>query len=104
MSRTSENSVAQAVSQAAAPADTKGVTGICCYIGPNICGVIQKSTIYPFPKKEALKDPIVAMALEKYPGIKDLIVPGEELATDLVKVKTPGEPLRKAYEQLARSL
>lgn len=87
--------------KAAAPV---AASGISCYIGPNILGVIQKATIYPCPKNEALKTPVVAKALAKYPGIKDLIVSGEELGAGLIKVKTPGEPLFKAYERLARSL
>lgn len=82
------------------PAPPSGA-GICCYIGPNIHGIIQTSTIYRGDKKTVLKSPAVALALKQYPGIAELIVPGEHLAEDRIKARTPGEALFKAYKALA---
>ena len=85
------------------PAPASGA-GICCYIGPNIHGIIQTSTIYRGDKKTVLKSPAVALALKQYPGIADLIGPGDHLTEDRVKAHTPGEALFKAYKALARQI
>ena len=76
--------------------------GFSCYIGPNIPGVIQKGTIYPVGKADALKLPEVEIAVASKPGVASLIVDGATLAEDRVKVKKPGEPLYAAYRSLLR--
>ena len=76
--------------------------GFSAYIGPSIVGVIQTATIYPVGKADALKLPEVQMALEKAPGIAELLVDGTTLPADNIKVKTPGEPLYKAYRALLK--
>lgn len=76
--------------------------GFSCYIGPNIPGIIQKGTIYPVGKAEAVKLPEVELAVSQRPGVAALIVDGATLPEDRVKVKKPGEPLYAAYRSLLR--
>lgn len=85
------------------PAPPSGA-GICCYIGPNIHGIIQTGTIYRGDKKTVLKSPAVSIALKRYPGIADLIVPGDHLTEDRIKARTPGEALFKACKALASEI
>ncbi len=85
----------------AAKADVESA-GFSCYIGPNIPGVIQKGTIYPVGKAEAVKLPEVELAVSQRPGVAALIVDGSTLPEDRVKVKKPGEPLYAAYRSLLR--
>ncbi|WP_050697998.1 hypothetical protein [Anaeromassilibacillus senegalensis] len=76
-----------------------GFSGFCCYIGPTIIGVIQSGTIYPKSKAEVLKD--LESEVKKHPLIASLVVGGETLATDRIKVKTPGNLLFVNYRKLA---
>lgn len=73
--------------------------GFCVYLGPNIHGVIQAGTIYSGMKEQAIAS--LSSAIEKYPLIAALIVPGETLAEDRIKVKTPGNLLHVNYKKLA---
>lgn len=73
--------------------------GFCVYIGPSITGVIQSGTIYTGSKAQALSD--AALAVEKYPLVAELIVTGNTLAVDRIKVKTPGNLLYVNYKKLA---
>ena len=77
--------------------------GVTVYLGPNIPGVIQTSTIYPASLEEALALPELRLALEKEPGIKQLLVDGSTLPQDMIKVKTPGEQLFVAYRKLLKN-
>lgn len=72
--------------------------GFSAYIGPTIVGYIQKDTLFPCPKKEALERPEVKRAIDYRPSIKPLFVPGDELASAREKVKIKGEALCKAYK------
>lgn len=72
--------------------------GFCVYIGPTIAGVIQSGTIIRGAKKEVLKS--VANTTERYPLVASLIVTGDTLAQDRIKVKTPGNLLYVNYHQL----
>lgn len=72
--------------------------GFCCYIGPNILGVVQGNTIMPGSVADAKK--ALAPAIEKYPLIRSLIVDGNDLAEARVKVKTPGNILYVNYHRL----
>lgn len=75
---------------------------ICCYIGPTIAGVIQTNTIYAGSVKTAQKGAELKLAVKSCPGIVKLIVPGDQLADARQRVKTKGDPLYKAYLELAK--
>lgn len=70
---------------------TADAAGFCVYLGPTIMGVIQNGTVYRGNKQDALAE--VAAAVKKYPLIASLIVTGDTLAVDRIKVKTPGNLL-----------
>lgn len=72
--------------------------GFCVYIGPTILGVIQTGMVLRGTKEEAVET--VALAVEKYPLVKTLIVPGETLGVDRIKVNTPGNLLYVNYHKL----
>jgi len=82
-------------------ADAKSA-GFSVYLGPSLAGVIQTMTIYPAGRDDALKLPELALAVEKKPGIADLVVDGLTLPEDRIKVKTPGEELYKKYRALRK--
>lgn len=82
------------------PKAGKPTAGFSVYIGPSLAGVIQTMTIYPAGREEALKLPELALAVEKKPGIADLVVDGLTLPEDRIKVKTPGEELYRKYRAL----
>lgn len=73
--------------------------GFCVYLGPSIRGVIQSGTVYHGSKAAVLID--IAPALERYPLIASLIIPGDTLAVDRIKVKTAGNLLNVNYRKLA---
>lgn len=73
--------------------------GFCAYIGPTILGVIQNGTILRGSKAEAVT--AVQTAVEKYPLIQTMIVPGECLGTARIQIKTPGNLLYNNYRRLA---
>lgn len=83
--------------------ETAGDAGsFCVYLGPNIRGVIQSGTVYSGTKEKALAS--LSTAAVEYPLIAKLIVPGETLAEDRVKVKQAGNLLYVNYNKLAGSL
>ena len=84
-------------------ADAPKSAGFSVYIGPNIPGVIQAMKIYPAGREDALKLPELALALEKMPGIADLVVDGLTLPHDRIRIKTPGEELYKKYRALLKN-
>ena len=73
--------------------------GFCVYIGPTILGVIQNGTVYRGAKEDALAS--AASAVRKYPLVASLIVCGDTLAADRIKVNTPGNLLYVNYRRLA---
>ena len=83
--------------------DAPKSAGFSVYIGPSVPGVIQTMTIFPVGKDEALKLPELAFAVEKKPGIADLVVDGLTLAADRIKIKTPGEPLYEKCRALRKN-
>ena len=85
--------------KAAAP---KKDTGFLVYLGPSIRGVIQTATIYEGTRAEV--EEFLAGPIERYPKIKRLLVSGETLAEDRIKVKTPGNGLYAAYMKLVAEL
>lgn len=74
-------------------------TGFYVYIGPSIRGVIQSGTVYRGTKADALAQ--IGAAAEKYPLIASLVVSGDTLAADRIKVKTAGNLLYVNYRKLA---
>lgn len=70
--------------------------GFLVYIGPSILGVIQSGTIFAGDGDAAVK-----AAVEKFPLVKALLIPGHRLAADRIKVKTPGNSLYENYRNLA---
>lgn len=73
--------------------------GFCMYIGPTIIGTIQQARILPGNKQAALAQ--ISAALEKYPLIASLVIPGDQVSDARVKVKTPGNLLYVNYHKLA---
>ena len=73
--------------------------GFCVYIGPTILGVIQNGTVIRGSKEEAVA--AVAPAVENHPLVRSLIVPGDTLGADRIKVNTPGNLLYVNYHKLA---
>jgi hypothetical protein len=74
----------------------------CVYLGPSVFGVIQNGTIYKGTRQEVLIN--LADALTKHPQIATLIVTDKTLATDRVKIKTPGNALYIVNQQFAVKL
>lgn len=74
----------------------------CVYLGPSIRGVIQSGTVYTGSKEKALAS--LESAVKTYPLIAKLIVPGETLPEDRIKVKTAGNLLNVHYNKLVASL
>ena len=77
-------------------------TGVSVYIGPSIKGVIQHGTIIVGTPAEAIKDPMVQIALQKRPDIKTFIVNATESMDAKKRMKTPGDKLYKAYNDILR--
>ena len=77
-------------------------TGFFVYLGPSIRGVIQTATLYEGTKAEV--EEFLAGPIERYPRIKRLLVSGETIAEDRIKVKTPGNGLYVSYMKLADEL
>lgn len=72
----------------------------CIYLGPSKLGVIQYGACFGGSKETVLKQ--ITHITEKYPLVASLIVPGEELSTARVLVKTPGNLLYVNYRKLAK--
>lgn len=80
----------------------KSAKPFCVYLGPSIRGVIQKGAIYPGEKITVLSQ--LQGTIEKYPQIKYLVTTHESVATDRLKLKTPGNLLFEKNKQLISSL
>ncbi len=87
------------VKQKAKPAGNTG--GFCAYIGPTIRGVIQHGTIYEGNKRDVLNGSALRRAVNGYPEIAGLLVPGESLTDARRKISTPGSLLYVQYRALA---
>lgn len=75
-------------------------SGFCAYIGPTIIGVIQNGTIYNGTKSEVIKR--LATVINKYPLVQTLIVSGDTLPEDRLKVNQPGNILYVNYHKLEK--
>ena len=73
-------------------------SGFCMYLGPTITGVIQNGRIYRGTRESVLQ--ALGDTIEKYPLIKTLIVSGETLVEDRVKVNTPCNLLYINYQKM----
>lgn len=73
--------------------------GFCMYIGPSIVGTIQQARILYGDKQDALAQ--ISAAVEKYPLIATLVIPGDHVSEARIKVKTPGNLLYVNYHKLA---
>lgn len=76
--------------------------GFCVYLGPTILGVIQHGTVYSGTKEAALAS--ISPAVQRYPLIATLMVTGDTLPVDCIKVKTPGNLLYVTYHKLVSGL
>lgn len=74
--------------------------GFYCYIGPNIAGLLRTGTIFKGTRDDAYA--AAAAAIEKQPLVKSLIVPGDTMPEDRLKVKTPGNALYESYKRIAK--
>ena len=74
-------------------------SGICCYIGPSLRGLIKNGDIFRGSRDDALK--AAAAAVETDPMVKTLIVSGDALPVARRKVKTPGSALYRNYQRVA---
>ena len=70
--------------------------GFCMYIGPSI---VQQARILYGDKQDALAQ--ISAAVEKYPLIATLVIPGDQVSEARIKVKTPGNLLYVNYHKLA---
>ena len=80
----------------------KKAEGFFVYLGPSIRGVIQTATIFTGSREEV--EEFLAGPIERYPRISRLLVSGDTLPEDRVKVKTPGNGLYAAYMKLISEL
>ena len=68
------------------------------YIGPSIAGLIRNGDIFRGDRAAARAK--AQKAIEKYPLVKTLIIPGDSLPMARLKVKTPGNALHVNYVKL----
>jgi len=76
-------------------------SGLYCYIGPSIKGLIRHGDIYRGTREDARRAARDAIKANKL--VKSLIVPGDELPEARIKVKTPGNALYKNYRKIAEA-
>ncbi len=77
-------------------------SGVYFYIGPTIRPLIQKDAVFRGTKTEALKQ--AKAAIEKYPLVKTLIVPGDSFPVARLKVQQPGNALYMNYQKLLNAV
>lgn len=90
-----EKPIAQAKPQA--PAARTNQAAFYMYIGPAIRGLISSNAIYRKDELKRLDD-----ALAKYPDIKHLLIPGEQLGAARIAIKKPDSFLSVVYNRLAK--
>ena len=94
----SDNKTKPAAKKSAAVQKTAAEVGFCVYIGPTLAGVIQNGTIIRGNRKKVLS--AMAPVIEKHPLVATLIVSGDTLPVDRIKVNTPGNLLYVNYRKL----
>lgn len=80
----------------------KAQTKFCVYLGPTIRGLVQNGTIYE--GDAAAVKARLAPAIERYPRIGELIVTGETLAQDRIKIRTKGNYLYEVNRKFIAEL
>lgn len=93
--------IVEEAEEASVPGEKPASSGFCVYIGPTIRSALQKGTILKGSKEEVLCNEAVKSALEKYPLISSLIIPGHSLSESLIKITTPGNYLYENYRKLS---
>ena len=78
--------------------EERNVSGIHCYIGPSIRGLIKHGTVYRGTRAQALD--AAKAAIEAQPLVKTLIVSGDSLPAARLKTKTPGNALHQSYQRI----
>ena len=73
----------------------------CVYLGPTILNVIQHGTVYPGKKSDVIKQ--LQPVIGERPKIAELIIPDTELVEARTKVITPGNPLYRMYQRIAKN-
>ena len=74
----------------------------CVYLGPSIRGAIQYGTVIQGTHKEAVE--LHAQLIERFPPVRNLIIPGEMLSEARVKIKTSGNALYEYKRNLTAML
>lgn len=77
-------------------------SGFYIYLGPTIRGLIQANEIYRGNREYALTK--AQPAIQKYPLIKTLIIPGDYLPAARQKLKTSGNALHANYTRLVEQV
>lgn len=77
-------------------------SGFYIYVGPNIAGLIQSNKTYRGDRASVLAS--LQKAIERYPLIKTLIIPGDSLPMARPKLKTAGNALHANYVKLAEQV
>ena len=72
------------------------------YLGPTIRGVVQHAAVYGGDYAQVCEQ--LQYAIDKYPRIKNLIVPEATLPTDRFKIRTPGNLLYDQNRKLIAEL
>lgn len=75
-------------------------SGFCCYIGPNLKGLLQTGTVFRGTREEAYAS--AAKVIEAHPEVKSLIISGNALPAARIRVKTPGNILYANFHKLAK--
>lgn len=76
--------------------------GFSMYLGPTIARVIRHGSMYRGTREAVLNS--LSDKIEKYPLIATMVISDKTLATDRIKIKTPGNVLYVNYHKLAKTL
>lgn len=87
--------------KAAAEKAAANASGFWVYIGPTIRGAIQHGAVFFGDRAAVLSDPVVAAAIAKSAYVQTLIVSGDTLPEDRLKVKEPGSALWQNAQRVA---
>ena len=74
----------------------------CVYLGPSIRGAVQNGAIIQGTRDEAVTQ--LTAVIRRYPAVKNLLVPDEELAAARVNIKKPGTALHEYHRRLSAAL
>lgn len=89
------------VEETAEPEVRKEENSFCMYVGPNIVGVIQYGRIYGSREEAEAKE---ARAIERFPEIRALLVPGDEIAQARANIHKPGTRLYWCCQKIVNGL